>query len=82
MQKPTWLQSGTLNIPGLSSVLHKSLVTSTLAPEPPAITWPGIEAIQDAYMKYYEGKKRFTSIYFARDDKSNINQGMKKEKTT
>eukprot|EP00093_Oithona_nana_P009690 09690.XXX_100982_99262_1 [CDS] Oithona nana genome sequencing. len=54
MQKPTWLQSGTLNIPGLSSVLHKSLVTSTLAPEPLAITWPGIEAIQDAYMKHYE----------------------------
>ena len=66
MQKPTWLQSGTLNIPGLSSVLNKSLVTSTPLPEAPAITWPGIEAIRDAYMKHHEGKNLsiYPSIYF------------------
>ena len=67
MQKPTWLQSGTLNIPGLSSVLNKSLVTSTPLPEAPTITWPGIEVIRDAYMKYHEGNTYqpiHQSIYF------------------
>ena len=58
LKKPTWLQSGTLNIPGLSSMLNKSLVKTGTPQEPPkeTLAWPGIEAIKESYMKYHEGK--------------------------
>ena len=52
LQKPSWLQSGTLNIPGLSSVLNKSISSCTSS----VIPWPGIEAIKESYMKFHEGK--------------------------
>ena len=54
LQKPSWLQSGTLNIPGLSTVLTKSLSPST-SPSPAVFPWPGIEAIKESYLRYHEG---------------------------
>ena len=58
-----WLQGGTLNIPGLSSLLSPTAISPPLIPNTSetskktlnSLPWPGIDVIIDSYRKYNQG---------------------------
>ena len=59
---PTWLQGGTLNIPGLSSILSSAAISPPLLPQESnqkkVMPWPGIDVIMESYKKYRQGKTK------------------------
>lgn len=66
IQPPSWLQSGSLNIPALvcstatadnissSSSLTSSLISNDLET---AFNWPGVETIIESYKKHHQGMR-------------------------
>ena len=59
---PTWLQGGTLNIPGLSSILSSAAISPPLLSQEnnqkKVMPWPGIDVIMESYKKYRQGKTK------------------------
>ena len=63
---PTWLQGGTLNIPGLSSILSSAAISPPLLPQESnqkkVMPWPGIDVIMESYKNTDKVKRKIVAI--------------------